>query len=152
MRARLNGHKIVKRTAWRLAEVRRCAESCGSSEPRMHRRTIGNRDPVSIATSRADGPAVEGAANHDVRSGPQAVCVINQRENSALRVPRRRVGAAATDVLVFGGVCDRCGRPYLECRFPNGLCPSCFPGNWRAIEPTPSIAHPHLRGPSLAPA
>jgi uncharacterized OB-fold protein len=40
-----------------------------------------------------------------------------------------------TDAL-FGCVCDRCGRLYVQPRFPHGcLCPGCYSGDSEATEP-----------------
>lgn len=151
MHARLDGHKIVKRTAWRLAEIRRCAEWDKSSEPRMYTRTIGNGDPASIALIEAGRSASEGNINADAKPGQQVVRVISRQENSVVPGGGRQPRADSTEVLVFGGVCDRCGHPYLECRFPNGLCPMCFPSSSRPIEPL-LIGHTHPARASLTPA
>lgn len=56
-----------------------------------------------------------------------------------------------TDRLAFGGVCDRCGRLYLQRCFPHScLCPSCFLGGAAATEPGRLLGRIHLTGINLA--
>lgn len=56
-----------------------------------------------------------------------------------------------TDVLVFGGVCDRCGRLYLQRCFPHRcLCPSCVLGGATATESGRLLGRIHLTGINLA--
>jgi hypothetical protein len=56
-----------------------------------------------------------------------------------------------TDPLVFGGVCDRCGRLYLQRCFPHGcICPGCFFGGSVTTTLRRSLGRTHLTGVNLA--
>jgi hypothetical protein len=63
----------------------------------------------------------------------------------------RHRGVATTAALVFGGVCDRCGRLYLQRCFPHGcLCPSCVLGGSTTAVSGQLLGRTHITGVNLA--
>jgi hypothetical protein len=117
----------------------------------------GRRDSVSIAVLHAGGSASDVKVNADLQPGQPAAspisrkALISQKECPGGPGCERKAGAAMPDTLMFGGVCDRCGRLYLQRSFPRRcLCPSCVLGGATAIEPARLLGCIHLTGINLA--
>lgn len=128
--------------AWGLSAARRSARGrfcgwpkCKTGGLQMYRGTNGNDrgGPTSMVVLRAAAPCSSGAVSADFNLGRRAVSVFNEQENPVGSHGGRRSRGANADALVFGGVCDRCGQLYLQCRFPHGcLCPTCALGSSKA--------------------
>jgi hypothetical protein len=102
----------------------------------MYSRAIGNGrcHPASMAVIHADKSSSVAAVGAGLTVGRPAVSLVSQKENPVGPGCGRQAGAAMSDALVFGGVCDRCGQPYVQRCFPHGcLCSSCYYGYWLVV-------------------
>lgn len=110
----------------------------------MYERTIGNLGPASIAVLHADRPSSQVGVGADLKLSNLTATEITQPENPVANGCGQQAGGDMTDTLVFGGVCERCGRPYLALLFPNGQCQGCFPESTKSTDPGRVIARAHL--------
>jgi hypothetical protein len=128
---------------------------CGSWEsPEMYSRTIGNGgcDPASIAVLQAGESCIHAEVGAGLKVCGPAIPTLSHQQNPVGPGTGRQARAAMTDPLVFGAVCDRCGRLYSQRCFPHGcLCPSCSLGGSKATRPRPWLPASHFCGVGLAP-
>jgi len=135
------------------AKLRRFNESCGRREFYMFSGTsrIGQHDPSSIVVLHGEESWCETEGKPAAKLGQPAVSAFNCNAKTSGPGCRLHTAVTTLDKPVFGGVCDRCGRTYLQCCFPHGcLCPRCSLAGSGACAPGLSVASCHLTNVGLA--
>jgi hypothetical protein len=144
---------IGKRIVFRWAEVQRFAEFCYACSGEISSCTIGNTAgaPVLAVVLRTGRSLRESGVGAELSMDWPGRLPDQPPRKSCRPGCERQVGAARTDAVPFGGVCDRCGQPYLQRSYPyRSLCPSCSLGGSESTERGRLLGRTQLTGVRLA--